>query len=578
MRKVWKLRPPSPCALRLARETDISVFKAQLLINRGISDSSSVVSFLSPRLSNLIDPMLLKDMDAAVELILRTLEDRKPITIYGDYDADGITATALLLNFFSNLGIPVSFYIPNRLEEGYGLNPRAVETMAKKGAGLIITVDCGTGNREEIELARRLGMNVVVTDHHQVQEDFNPICPVINPHRPDSSFSFKNLAGVGLSFFLAIAIRAALRERGWFGNSPEPDLKHYLDLVALGTVADMVPLLGQNRILVRAGIETMKTSIWPGIKALQKISEVDSSDITSYDLAFRLAPRLNAPGRMGESEMGIHTLTTDKPPVAMDLARQLNTMNNQRQAIERNIFEQIEETIMSREDLQNRRTLVFSEEGWHMGVLGIVASRLLERYHRPTLVLTIQNGMATGSGRSIDGFNLHQALTKLGHLFERFGGHYHAAGFTIKASNIEAIATGLEDLAQKDLSEEDLIPTIDIDAEMKLSDLTMETVREIRSLSPFGSGNPEPIYYAHSLHVIGSKVVGERHLKLRIKQGRNVIEAIGFGLAQMHPLAGRTINVVFSPEIDQWQGYERLQLRIIDLEIVTPHSSKLIAG
>jgi single-stranded-DNA-specific exonuclease len=576
MRKIWKLIPPSPYALRLARETDISVLKAQLLINRGISDSSSVVSFLSPRLSNLIDPMLLKDMDAAVELILRVIEDRKNITIYGDYDADGITATALLSNFFSSLGIPVSFHIPNRLEEGYGLNPRAVETIAKNGAGLIITVDCGTANREEIELARRLGMNVVVTDHHQVQEDFNPICPVINPHRPDSSFSFNNLAGVGLSFFLAIAIRAALRERGWFVSRPEPDLKQYLDLVALGTVADMVPLLGQNRILVRAGIEIMKTSVWPGIKALQKISEVGSSDIRANDLAFRLAPRLNAPGRMGKSELAIHALTTDKPPLAIDLARQLHTLNNQRQAIERDILEQIEETIVSIKDFPNRRTLVFSEEGWHKGVLGIVASRLLEKYHRPTLVLTIQKGMATGSGRSIDGFNLHQALTKLGHLFERFGGHYHAAGFAIKASNIGALAAGLEDLALEGLSEEDLTPAIDIDAEVKLCDLTMETVREVRSLAPFGSGNPEPIYYAHSLHVIGSRVVGERHLKLRLKQGRNVMEAIGFGLAEMHPLEGRTINMVFSPAIDQWQGYNRLQLRVIDLEIVTD-VSKLIA-
>jgi single-stranded-DNA-specific exonuclease len=205
--------------------------------------------------------------------------------------------------------------------------------------------------------------------------------------------------------------------------------------------------------------------------------------------------------------------------------------------------------------------------------LGIVASRVLEKYHRPTLVLTIQKGKATGSGRSIDGFNLHQALTKLEHLFERFGGHYHAAGFAMKASNIEALATGLEDLAQEGLSEEDLTPAIDIDAEMNLSDLTMETVREIRSLSPFGSGNPEPIYYAHSLHVIGSRIVGERHLKLRIKQGRNVMEAIGFGLAEMHPLEGRTINMVFSPEINQWQGYNRLQLRVIDLEIVTSQSS-----
>ncbi|MBW1886947.1 MAG: single-stranded-DNA-specific exonuclease RecJ [Deltaproteobacteria bacterium] len=567
MTKVWKLKPPSPYALQLARKTAISALKAQILINRGISDSSSVKSFLSPRLSNLIDPMLLKDMDMAIGLILKAIENRKKITIYGDYDADGITATTLLLNLFSSLHIPASYYIPNRINEGYGLNPDAVEKIAEKGTGLIITVDCGTANKKEISLARRLGMEVVVTDHHQIPEDFNPICPVINPHRPDSSFPFKNLAGVGISFFLAIAIRAALRERGWFRKRPEPDLRHYLDLVALGTVADMVPLLDQNRILVRAGIETMKTSIWPGIKAIQEISQVDIPGITSHDLAFRLAPRINAPGRMGGAEIGVKALTTDQPPIAMALAKEMNTINSQRQDMERHILTQIEETIIPKEDMENRKTLVLSDDGWHMGVLGIVASRLLEKYHRPTLILSIRDGMATGSGRSIDGFNLHKALTRLGHLFERFGGHYHAAGFTLKASNIEALSSGLEDLARQELRKEDLIPVIEVDGEVMLSDITMDTVSDLNSLFPFGSKNPEPLFYTHSLSVLDSRVVGGRHLKLRVKQGGIVMGAIGFGLSDRDPLQGESINMVFTPEIDQWQGYKKVQLKIIDLEV-----------
>ena len=566
MTKVWKVKPPSPQASQLAHETGLSILETQLLINRGISDIGSVRSFLSPRLSNLMNPMILKDMDIAIELIVSAIEKRRNIAIYGDYDADGLTATALLLNFFSNLHIPVSFHIPNRFKEGYGLNPGAIEKMAKSDVALIITVDCGTANRRELGMAIRLGMKVVVTDHHQVPKDFEPICPVINPHRPDSSFPFKHLSGVGLAFFLAVAIRAALRERGFFKKRPEPDLKDYLDLVALGTVADMVPLLDQNRILVRSGIERMKTSRWPGINAIQKISRIVPSDITPYDLAFKIAPRLNAPGRMGDAEIGVIALTTDKASIANDLAKQLNVMNGKRQTIEKNILEQIEKTSILKEDLENRKTLVLSGNDWHRGVLGIVASRLINKYYRPTLVLDIQDGMAYGSGRSIDGFNLYAALARLGHLFEKFGGHYHAAGFTLKANNIEVLARELEILAQDELSEHHLIPAIEIDAEMNLTDLSLETINSITSLTPFGEGNPEPLFYARSLEVIASRVVGENHLKLRVRQGGNVVEAIGFGLSERHPIEDR-IDIVFTPEINRWQGDEKIQLRIIDLKV-----------
>lgn len=568
MTKLWKLRSPSPGAPQLAQETGISLLQAQLLLNRGISDSTSAATFLTPRLNDLIDPMLLKDMDRAVETIIRAIKERERILIYGDYDADGITATALLVNFFSSLDIPVSFYIPNRLTEGYGLNRSAIEKISKDGMGLMITVDCGIADMKEIEFATQVGMKVVVTDHHQVPEDFEPVCPAIDPHRPDSSFPFKNLAGVGLAFFLAIAVRTALREGGWFKNKPEPDLRQYLDLAALGTVADMVPLLDQNRILVKSAIEWMRTSCRPGIKAIQGISALDTSMITPHDLAFKLAPRLNAPGRLGHAEMGIHLLTTDDPTIARDLAGQLNTMNSQRQAIEQRILREIEEIIMSMKDLEHRKTLVLSGNGWHRGVLGIVASRLVDKYHRPTLVSSIEDGMAVGSGRSIDGFNLHVALTRLEHLFERFGGHYHAVGFTLEATNFEILAKELESLAQESLGDADLIPSVEIDGEITLPDLSLETMSQMETLSPFGAGNPEPIFYIHSLEVMDSWVVGKRHLKLKVKQGSSVMEAIGFGLSERHPLQGKAIKMVFTPIRDQWQGYERIQLRIIDLEVM----------
>ncbi len=319
--KIWRLRPLSPQASQLALETGISPLKAQLLLNRGVSTGNSAASFLSPRLSYLIDPMLLKDMDHALDLIMETIGNREQIAVFGDYDADGITATALLLNFFSELGVPISYYIPNRLEEGYSLNPLAIKKLSESGVRLIITVDCGISNRKEIEMAKGLGMKVVVTDHHQIPEDFNPVCPVINPNRHDSLFPFKELAGVGVTFFLVIALRSCLRDRRWFIDSrPEPDLKQYLDIVALGTVADMVPLIDQNRILVRSGIEVMKKSIWPGIKAMKEISGIGAQRISFYDLAFKLAPRLNAPGRLGDSATGLTTLTTTSESIAMESA------------------------------------------------------------------------------------------------------------------------------------------------------------------------------------------------------------------------------------------------------------------
>ncbi len=577
MMTIWKLSSPSPYIARLADESNITPLQAQLLINRGITDSFSAASFLAPKLSQLLDPMLLQDMDVAVERILAAIERQEKITIYGDYDADGITATALLLNFFSSIGISASFYVPNRFTEGYGLNTEAVRRIIEDGTGLIITVDCGTSNQKEINLARKSGVGVVVTDHHQIPEDFVPTCPVLNPHRLDSSFCFKSFAGVGVAFFLVIAVRAALRDKGWFEDREEPDLKDYLDLVALGTVADMVPLLDQNRILVKRGIERMKSPSWPGIEAMKEVATLNLSGITPYDLAFKLAPRLNAPGRLRSAEIGIQLLTTGDQTLARHLAHQLNSLNSERQDIEQAILDQVEEKIISTEDLEERRTLVLSGNNWHRGVLGIVASRLVGKYHRPTLLLDVRNGMAVGSGRSIDGFNLHQALERLSHLFEKFGGHYHAAGFTLRVSHIQALSDELEDLAQEVLSKDDLIPRIDIDGSIPISELNQKTIRDIQILAPFGSGNPEPVFHSQSLDVIHSRVVGERHLKLQVGQGECVMEAIGFGFSNWHPLQGAAIDMVFTPEINEWRGYEKVQLKIVDLQI-TGEKSQLITS
>ncbi len=567
--KVWKIKPSSALISKLALETGLSPLQAQLLINRGIFDKESALSFLRLRLADMADPMLLKGIDEALELILKAVKNKELITIFGDYDADGLTATALLFNFFANLDQPVSFYIPNRLSEGYGLNQMAIKKISKNGTSLIITVDCGISNEKEIAFANSLGMNVVVTDHHQVPENFKPFYPVINPYQPGCPFPFKDLAGVGVAFFLAVAIRARLREKGWLKTRIEPDLKEYLDLVALGTVADRVQLVGQNRILVNSGIEIMAGTRWVGIKAMKEVADIQDTEIKAEDLAYRLAPRLNAPGRIGDSDIGVKVLISHEPVYAKSFALKINAANSQRQNIERNIFDHIEYMIESTGGVGDRKILFMGAENWHKGVLGIVASRLVDKYYRPSLIYSIEDGLAVGSGRSVDGFNLFQALSQFRHLFEKFGGHARAAGFTLQADRLQDLEKDLEFLACEMISDEDLIHAIDVDAEITLKEITPETVFQAKALSPFGEGNPEPSFMARSLHVLESKIVGERHLKFRIRQvGEGMpFEAIGFGLADKHPLEGKTIDMVFTPELNQWQGLDHIQLRVIDIKI-----------
>jgi single-stranded-DNA-specific exonuclease len=510
-----------------------------------------------------------------VRTILRNIENQQKITIYGDYDADGLTATALLVNFFRSLDIPVSYYIPNRITEGYGFNGDALRKIASQGRGLVITVDCGISNRKEIELAKGLGLEILVTDHHQVPGDFEPVCPVVNPHQADCLFPFKDLAGVGLAFFLAVAIRAALRERGWFRDGPETDLRRYLDLVALGTIADNLSLLGQNRILVSAGLEMMEKTQWPGIRALKDVTDLLSRKVTVFDAAFKLAPRLNAPGRLGDPEMGIQILTTEQLSLAKDFARRLDATNTRRQDLERSILAQIDEELKTIPDLESRRTIFMAGRGWHKGVLGILAARLLDRFCRPSFVMDVREGMAVGSARSVDGFNLYRALNKLGHIFERFGGHAYAAGFTLKADRLVTLEAELESLARNTLSEENLRPTIEIDCVVaSFEDLHLETVRGLMALSPFGAGNPEPLFLTGRLEVMDCRVVGERHLRLRVRQGDKVLDAIGFGLGDEPSLQGKWINMVYHPQVNRWDGYDRVQLKIIDFETSEKPSSR----
>ncbi|UCH08310.1 MAG: single-stranded-DNA-specific exonuclease RecJ [Deltaproteobacteria bacterium] len=566
--KIWQVKDDPPAAPRLAREVGISSLLATLLIHRKVASPDSAEHFLSPKLGALRDPFLFRDMDRAVELIASFVEDKRKITIYGDYDADGITATSLLVGFFSWLETPVSYYIPHRIEEGYSLNEAAVKKIAAAHTELIITVDCGISSPSEIALAKGLGMEVIVTDHHQLPTNFEPCCLTINPCQPDCSFPFRELSGVGLAFYLAMATRVYLRESGFFNNSGEPDLKAYLDLVAIGTVADIVPLIEENRILVKSGLSLLRESQRPGIRELLRVSGMKKGqEITAYDISFRLAPRLNAMGRLGSAREAVRLLTTDNEAEAARIAERMDSLNAQRQAIENRILCQAREMINRTVGFEKQQTIVLCDPSWHRGIVGIVASKILEEHYRPTLILEADGEVARGSGRSIDGFDLYKALCDLSDLLIHFGGHSGAAGVTLEAKRLEEFRIRFEELAKQRIDPKDMVPRIGVDARLDLESITPRLLRELEMLPPFGYQNPQPIFSAGPLDVISCKVVGNDHLKLRLKQRGIVFDSIAFGRGDLHPLQGKSVDVLFHVGTNTWQGMESIQLVVVDLRI-----------
>jgi len=566
--KIWHLHDEPPKAAWLAQKLGVSKLMATLLCNRDIANPDSAESFLSPRLANLRDPFLLKDMDKAVELIADGIAAGKRITIFGDYDADGITATALMVDFLSKLNGSVSFYIPHRLNEGYGLNEAAIKGIAEGGTKILITVDCGISSPAEIALAQSLGLEVVITDHHQIPDDFQPVCPTINPLRTDSSFPFRDLAGVGLAFYLAIAIRSYLREKGFFRSGPEPDLKAYLDLVALGTVADIVPLLGENRILVKSGLGVLIEAARPGIKALCEVSGIRAGQmITTDDIAFRLAPRLNALGRLGPAGSAVKMLTTGSAAEAESIAKRMDYLNAQRQALENRITLESFERIGGMKDLDARKTFVLFDRKWHRGVVGIVASKIVEQYYRPTLILAAEGEILRGSGRSIEGFNLYEALSDLRELLVHFGGHHYAAGLSLYAGKAQEFHERFEEIARKRIDPDSLVPKVEVDALLDLDALTPQLLKELELFMPYGYANPQPLFWAGPMEVISSRVVGERHLRMKVRQGVITFDCIAFRQAGFHPLDGKSVEVLFHLGTNTWQGRESIQLTVVDMKV-----------
>lgn len=566
----WKVNEPGDKDLeKLFSDTlGIHAIISQILISRGIREIEAARRYLRPSLHDLHSPFLMKDMKKGVNRLLKAIRENENILIYGDYDADGITAVVILYKFIRDITPNVDYYIPDRVEEGYGLKSQIIDKFKKDNIHLMITVDCGISDVEQIAYANTLGIDTIILDHHEVSGSLPPAFASINPNREDCPFPFKGLAGVGIAFNFLIALRSILSKEGFWKNNSYPNLKEYLDIVALGTIGDVVPLVDENRIFSKIGLELITEGKRPGIKALKEISNVDNQTIDSFKASFSLIPRINAAGRIATSSDAVKLLLTDNLDEARIFAEKLDVYNRQRQTMERKILAEILDIIGKNPEMEKQNVLVFASEKWHPGVVGIVASRLVELYNRPALVISLNQGTGKGSGRSVSGFNLYQGILQCADLLLSYGGHYHAVGITIAEHNIAKFSSQLNEIAANSFDNRETIAQTTIDSLCRISDISLELIHQIEMLAPFGSHNPEPLLYARDVSINAPVVVGGNHLKMYVKSNGVSFESIWFNMARHLPeMFDANLDIVFTPQINNWNGIPEIQLKIKDINI-----------
>ena len=570
MEKKWQiLQPDAQAVNELSARLHCHPITATILLNRHLTSAQEASNFITTSLSKIRSPFSLKDMNAAVQRIYRAIMDHEKILIFGDYDVDGITATTVLLDFLRKIGARVSAYIPHRIKEGYSLQTHHIHDYAlPKRIQLIITADCGSGSHDAIIAARNSGIDVVITDHHTISEKIPPAAAVLNPKRHDCQAGMQMLAGVGVTFSLLIGLRKYLRDHHFWKDRPEPNLKNLCDLVALGTIGDMVPLVEENRIYSKAGLALLNSSTRPGLKALCKVAGLANQPIDAEDIAFRLAPRLNAAGRMDHASGALKLLTTENKATAEQQAEYLNRLNNRRQEQEGLILDAIYSDFQRHPQRLKQRTLVCWHPEWHQGVIGIVASRIMQRYFRPAVVIAIDGEIGKGSARSIPGLDLFNALQNCQHCLESFGGHSMAAGLSIRAEKLEEFQHAFEEAVTQMTQPDDWIPKMTIDAEIDFSNISDHLINEIEALSPFGSGNPEPVFMARNVKVVSSKIVGKNHRKMTLAQdaagGQKTFQAIRFNAEGRMLTETLFRKIAYRLRWNRWKANKIAQLMIED--------------
>jgi single-stranded-DNA-specific exonuclease len=565
---IWKeCHADSKTQENLAKELGIHPILSRILLNRNISTTKEAKKFLFPSLRDLHNPFLMKDMKEGVDRAIKAILEGEKVMIYGDYDADGITSTVLLIKFLRYLKVNTSYYIPDRIRDGYGLHKEALDSIKNDGTDLIITVDCGVSDNDEILYASSLGIDTIILDHHEVPDTIPDAIAVIDPHRKDCSFPFKHLAGVGVAFNFLIALRGGLRNIGFWKDRKYPNLRKYLDLVALGTIGDVVPLVDENRIFAKIGMETINEGKSVGLRALRSNAGLEGRTIGSEAASFSIIPRINAAGRVGSPEDAVQLLLTEDTETALRLSERLNAYNRERQEIERIIVEEILHEIKASSRIEDIKSFVFASQRWHPGVIGIVASKIVDRYYRPTILISLKDGIGKGSGRSISEFNLYRSLEeKCASLLVSYGGHRHAAGITIREEDIEDFSQILDDAVRNELDGSDLIRKTDIDAECGMEDINYDLISQIEMLSPFGNMNPEPVLCTKDIRVASLQTVGNNHLKMNMKKGGLSYDSIWFNKGHFaDTLAKSTVDIAFTPQINNWRGESSIQLKLKDI-------------
>lgn len=548
----------------LAKDADISETLACILVNRGVTTATDAHAFLSPSLDQLHDPMLLPDMEAGVERVARALETGEKILVHGDYDVDGVSSAALLIRTLTRLGGNIIYRVPHRKRDGYDIKPITAEEAHAEGASLIITADCGVTACETIAHAQTLGVDIIVTDHHEQGNTLPDAVAVINPKRHDSTYPFPDLAGVGVALKFAQALVRRL------GHNDRKFIEKYLDLAALGTIADVMPLIGENRVIAKFGLKALQETKKVGLQAMLERTELKGRRLTTHSIGFVLGPRINAVGRLDDAAIALQLLLTTDAHEARELVEVLEQRNSERQVEQARILEEAR-AILGERDLDSVRALVISHAGWNSGVVGIVASKIVEQYRRPAILLSLdeESGVASGSARSIEVFNMIEALDKCRELLDKAGGHAYAAGVSLKSENLAKFESKLNEVALEIIKPEDMIPRIVVDGEIEPEKVSWELLREINRLEPFGAGNPEPVFISTDVDLLERRRVGDgSHLKMRVLgKGGAQLNCIAFGLGDLEPMLqlGRDIDLCYNIRSNSYNGYDTVQLMVKDV-------------
>ena len=572
MNKEWQILRPDPGVVeKLSGSLKCHPAIAAILVNRKMASFAEASKFLNTSLNHLSPPFILKDMDIAVHRIVKGINRREKILIFGDYDVDGITATTILLEFLRSVGADVSYYIPHRIAEGYGLQRSHIINYAvAKSINLIITVDCGSGSHDAVAAAQASGIDVIITDHHMMPDILPPAVAVINPRRQDCPSGFDHLAGVGVAFYLLICLRKQLRDQNFWKNRPEPNLRNICDLVALGTLADMVPLTNDNRILSKIGLDIIGSTPRPGIKALMGVCGINQRAVDSDDVVFSLVPRLNSAGRIDHASLAVELLTSKSMEHASQISSSLNHLNLKRRRMETEVLAQIEDHLTVNPSLLKKHTLVLAHQGWHLGILGIVASRVVKKYYRPVVLITTADGVGRGSARSIPGVNLYQGFCACADNLESFGGHSTAAGLKIHTEKLDRFESNFENFVAAMTKPDDFISKVFIDYELSFDDISEDLIDKIESLNPFGTGNPEPIFMARNVKVVSSEIVGKYHRRMLLNQSgensRNTFHAIHFNGNTGITMKKQLDRIAYRLRWNRWNGRKTTQIVIEEIE------------